>query len=105
MPVNELIVDSVASANLKNLGDSPAFYTGLAMGNAVNHQQAMQQVQLAATGSIVKSLTEMDPAQAVSVLKATSGNEVASQIAALAAALSGNQQGAKTAQTTPPVTP
>lgn len=105
MPLAPEIIESVSNTNLKNVGDSPAFYTGLAMGNTVNYQQAMQQIQLAAVGSIIKKLTEIDTEEAVSVLKATSGNEVAATIAQLAAALSSNQQGSKIAGNTPPVTP
>lgn len=105
MPIPEQIVDAVASTNLKNVGEAPAFYSGLAMGNAVSHQNAMQQISLAATGAIVKQLTEVDPAEAVAVLKATSGNEVATSMAQLLAALNSGQQGTKAAQTTPPVTP
>ncbi len=104
MPLAPEIVESVADANLKNVGEAPAFYSGLAMANATAHQQAMQQIQLAATGAIVKKLTEIDAAEAVSVLKATSGNEVASTIAQLLAALGGGQQATKSAQTTPPPT-
>lgn len=98
------IIESVANANLKNVAEAPAFYSGLAMGNAVAHQQSMQQIQLAATGSIVKALTEIDPTEAVSVLKATTGNEVAGAITALQSALASAQQQVKTAQTTPPIT-
>lgn len=98
------IVESVANANLKNVAEAPAFYSGIAMGNAVSHQQAMQQITLAATGAIVKQLTEVDPAEAVAVLKATSGNEVAATLAQLLAALGSGQQATKAAQTTPPPT-
>ena len=100
------IIEATANANLKNVGEAPAFYASLAMGNAVSHQQSMNQVALAATGNIVKYLTEADPAQAASILKTLStGGELPQIIAALSAVLSGGQQGAKTAQTTPPTTP
>lgn len=105
MALSPEIVESVANTNLKNLGEAPAFHAAISMGNAVAHQQAMQQIQLAAVGSIVKSLTEVDPTEAVAVLKATSGNEVASQLSALLAALASGQQSSKTAGNTPPVTP
>ncbi len=105
MPLSPEIVESVANTNLKNVGEAPAFYSGLAMGNAVAHQQGLQLVQQAAIGSIVKKLTEIDAAEAVSVLKATSGNEVATTMTQLLAALNSGQQGVKSAQTTPPVTP
>ena len=86
-------------------GNGPAFYTNMAYGNAVAHQQAMQQLQLAATGQIVKKLTEVDMLEALSVLKASSGNDVAQQLAQLMAVIAGNQQMGKGAGNTPPVTP
>ncbi len=104
MPADQGIIDSVANANVKTVGDGPAFYTNLSYGNAVAHQQAMQQVQLAATGSIVKALTEMDIGQAVAVLKAAGGLDPTA-MAGLMGALSGGQIMTKEAQTTPPVTP
>ena len=105
MPLPQEVIDSVASTNFKNLGEAGAFYAALAMGNAVSNQQAMDQVRLAAIGSIVKSLTEVDPTEAVSMLKATTGNDLAQAISALQAAISSSQMQAKTAQTTPPTTP
>lgn len=100
--------ESVGFANIKNaevMPAGPAFYSNLAMGNAVTHQQAMNQIALAATGSIVKAMNEVDPLEAISVLKATTGNDLAAVLAALVAAINANQQGGKGAQTTPPVTP
>jgi predicted DNA-binding transcriptional regulator YafY len=105
MPIDQGIVDAVAGSNMKNVAEAPAFYSGLAMGNAIAHQQAMQTVQQAAVGSIVKKLTEIDAAEAVAVLKATSGNEVASQMASILGAINSGQQGVKSAGNTPPVTP
>ena len=105
MALNETIVDAVAGTNFKTLGDGPGFYQNMGYANAVSHQQAMNNIQLAATGRIVKYLGEMDAEEAVSVLKATTGNEVAGAITALQSALASAQQQVKTAQTTPPVTP
>jgi len=105
MPADQGIVDSVANANIKNLGDGPAFYAGLAMSNSVSHQNRLQILAESALGQITKKATEVDITEAISILKATSGNEVASTLANLAAALSSSQQGVKAAQTTPPVTP
>ncbi len=103
MAVDQGIVDSVATANIKTVSEGPAYFTNILYGNAVAHQQAMQQIQLAATGSIVKGLTEMDIGQAVAVLKAAGGLDPG-VLASLMAALGGGQVMAKEAQTTPPVT-
>lgn len=105
MPIPDSIIDAVAATNLKNVGEAPAFYSGLAMGNAVSNQQSMNALQQAAVGSIIKGLTEVDPSEAVAALKMTSGNEVATTLGQLLAALQSGQVGTKVAQTTPPVTP
>ena len=105
MALDPGMLDSVANANLKNVAEAPAFYSGLAMGNAVAHQQAMQQIQIAATGSIVKYLTESDPNEAVSVLKTVSGNDLGGALASILASLAAGQAAVKAGQTTPPVTP
>lgn len=104
MPVNEVVVDAVSINNVKTLGEAAAHSTALAFENAVSHQNRMNVIAESAVGNIIKNLTEIDPAQAVSILKATSGNEVAATIAQLAAALAGGQQTVKAAQTTPPPT-
>jgi len=46
----------VAAANLKVVGDGPAFYSNIALGNAVSHQQSMQQIQTALTGKIAEMI-------------------------------------------------
>lgn len=105
MPLNEDVVDSVANTNFKNIADAGGFYSGLAMQNAVNHQQSMQQIQLAATGQIVKRLNEVDVTEALSILTTTRGAEtLPAEIIQLMSALNANQQGTKSAQTTPPPT-
>jgi hypothetical protein len=77
--------ESVAAANFKVVGDSPAVLQNLALANAVAHQQAMNQISQAATGKIVESIISTQPAEA------------GADIAAL-------MQLIKAAQTTPPPT-
>lgn len=101
------VIASVVNSNFKLLGDMPGHAAGLSIQNATSHQQALNaaslnavnafntlmvnsvasfsQIQAAATGAIVKSLTELDAIEAMS-------NAVI------------GQQGAKVAQTTPPET-
>jgi hypothetical protein len=98
----EQTLDTINNANLKTVGEMAAHSSGLAMQNAVAHSGAMNQIRELAMGSLAKSMTELDPSQAIAILKATTGNESASQISALLAALSSGQQGVKAAQTTPP---
>lgn len=104
MPVNETVVEAVGINNVKTIGEAAAAATALSFQNSVAHQNRMNILAESAMGSIVKKLTEVDITEAVAVLKATSGNEVATGIAQLAAALSSGQQGVKAAQTTPPPT-
>ena len=77
--------ESVAATNLKSIGDGPAFYHSLAMGNAISHQQSMQQIQAAIIGKVAEAIITVSP------------SEGGADIAAL-------QQLLKGAQTTPPVT-
>jgi hypothetical protein len=111
MPIPDQIVDSVAIANTKAVAEGAAFYSNLAMANSVQHQNLTQQNALAEQSAMgvarlaaVKNLIEADPAQAMAVNKMMTGNDVASQMQALLAALNSGQQGAKSAQSTPPET-
>lgn len=115
MPIPEAITESVAVDNLKVVAGGPAsnaaFYSGLAMSNAVQHQNLTQQNALAEQAAMgvariaaVKGLVEADPTQAMAINKMMTGNDVASQMQALLAALNSGQQGTKSAQTTPPET-
>ncbi|TVR59433.1 MAG: hypothetical protein EA420_15990 [Candidatus Competibacteraceae bacterium] len=105
MPIPDSIVESVAIDNVKTVAGGPAFYSNLAMGNAVSHQQGMNAILTAAVGSVVKGLTEMDPSEAISISRALTGHDSAQGITALLAALQSGHVGTKVAQTTPPVTP
>lgn len=104
MPISEEVREAVASTNFKSLGEGPSFYANLAMGDSVAHQRGVNTIRESALGSIVKSLTESDPTEAVSVLKMLSGNDQAQQLQSLLAAIASGQQVVKTAQSTPPET-
>jgi hypothetical protein len=103
MPVNEQVVDSVSSANLKALGDAPAFQMGLSYANAVSHQNRLNILAETAVASAIRSVatTPMEEAAGSTVEQHSA---LPGLISALLAALSSNQQAAKVAQTTPPVT-
>lgn len=114
--VNEQVTDAVTQSNVKTIAEAPAesqallskmmaSAAGLAMQNAVAHQQQMNAISQAATTVAVNKLLNMDPSEALSLVKANSGNDVAQQMQQLLAALNSGQQGVKSAQTTPPVTP
>lgn len=77
--------EAVAFTNVKTVGEGPAFYSNLAMSNAVSHQQGMQQLQAAIIGKVAEAIIGVSP------------SEGGADVAAL-------QQLMKGAQTTPPVT-
>lgn len=79
------MAESVAATNVKVVSEGPSVFVNLAYGNAIAHQQSMNQINLAATGKIVESIIETRP------------SEGGVDVAAL-------QQLIKGAQTTPPVT-
>jgi len=90
--------------NAKVIGEIGAHTLGLAMQNAVAHQNRMNILAESFVAAAVKVIHEVDPIESVSVLKTLSGNDLAQQLAQLLSALAMNQQGAKVAQTTPPET-
>ena len=57
--LDDAVISGVVNANFKVLGEMPAHTVGLAMQNAVSHQQAMNQLSVAALGSVVRQLTEI----------------------------------------------
>lgn len=83
--MDEGVISSVINANFKVIADVPATAMGMAMQNAVSHQQQMNQLAVAALGSIVRQMTEV-------------GAEEAGSLAAVL------QQALKGAQTTLPET-
>jgi hypothetical protein len=104
MPMNESVIESVTSTNFKVVAEAPAFYTQLAFGNAVSAQQNMNSLSQTLVGALAKQVIELDPAEAASIGRAVTDDEIALKIAGLLGSLSFSQMGAKVAQTTPPVT-
>ena len=113
MPIPEEIIESIAIDNIKTIAAGPAvnsqFYQGLAMGNAVHNQNLSQQSAISEQSAIgiarlatVKQLIEVDPIESA-VNKILTGNDVASQIQTLLAALNSGAQGVKAQVVTPPV--
>jgi len=110
------IIESVEVANVKNLGDAPAMAMGMlfqgmaadmvrANQNATSNQQAVNVLQQAGIVMGVNKLLNMDPTEAISVLKGMTGNDLSQQLAALMAAISSGEVTSKTGGNTPPVTP
>ena len=85
MPVDETTVQTLNIGYLKTIAEAGSHSMGLAMQNSVSHQQAMNQVSVAAVGAMVKRLVEVDVNEAAGIAPLL-------------------QQLAKIAQTTPPPT-
>lgn len=102
MAADQGIIDSVSNVNTKNLGDAPAFYSALAMANAVQSQNRLNGVFEAAVSASIKNLLTISPEQAQADATVSSAG-LPAIITALLAALASGQQSVKTAQTTPPV--
>lgn len=105
------IVDSVINANFKNIAEASAFYAMLSMRDAVESQRRMQEIGNNATGNLLKTMNEMDIAEANAIVKANTGFDRASQthdvakvVGELSAALANAQILTKIAQTTRPET-
>jgi Lon protease-like protein len=81
-----------------------AFAMGRIYQSAADSYARLNTVAEAATAAAVRSLVQVGPIESVSTNKLMTGNDVASQIAALIAALASGQQSSKTAGTTPPIT-
>lgn len=105
------VVDSVSNANFKNIAEAGAFYSGLSMRDAVESQRRMSVVADQAVGALLKQYNEIDTVEALSIVKANTGFDRASQmhdiagvLASLGATLGAIQMQIKTAQTTNPQT-
>lgn len=105
MPIPQEALDAVGHNNVKTIGEAGAFYAAQMMADTVGDARAFAEIRRASTAASVKLLLEADPIEAISVQKVLSGNDTASTLAQLLAALNSGQQGTKSAQTTPPVTP
>jgi hypothetical protein len=115
--LNGQITDAVTQANVKVLGDAPAqalasvYQTtaqvvGIAMQNATAAQQQLNTVSQAVTTQGASSVLTLDTtAAARASLQLTTGNDLATQLAQLLAALVSGQQAVKVAESTPPVFP
>ena len=114
--VNSQVVDSVTIDNVKAVAGSGseaqatiskvlAAQIGILIGDTVASAGRRASIADLAMASAVKDLVTVDPQEAVSIAKTMTGNDLAQQLAQLLTALGSGQQGVKTAQTTPPVTP
>jgi len=96
------IREAVAIGNVKSIADQPSLLANmtysntasnvnLSQQNAVTQQQSMNQLTTAVAGKMVNLISNISPMEAVAVLKLTSGNELAGDIADLKAVSKDNQ--------------
>jgi hypothetical protein len=78
--------ESVGFANIKTLGDGPAFYSNMALANSIAHQQALNQISQAGVAKAVEMILNTAPGEGATD----------AAIAQILSKLAGN---------TPPVTP
>lgn len=109
--LEEGVVDAVANNNFKALAEGAAYYTNLAMADAQASASRRGQAADAAHSVVLKRIAEVDPVEALSLVKAMTGYDKQSQahdlagiLSQLSAAVASIQAMAKTAQTTPPDT-
>jgi len=109
------ISESVVAADIKTIAGQPDSLANLALQNAVAFSQAANQAMLdsmnghrtfdrAVNGALVKNLLEIDPMEALSWVKGSTGNDIAQVLSTLGAAVAQIQQLMKGAQSTPPET-
>lgn len=111
-------VDPRAAANfgnIKTVGEAVSHSLGLAFQNAVANQQRQQdnatasalrlnEVATAATGVLLKRISEVDVVEAAAVKTAGQAGDLPALLVNLNAAIAAIQQAVKGAITTPPVT-
>ena len=99
------ILSAVADNNVKALGEAHAMQLYRQRENALGHDQRCDKIAEFHLAAGSNKMTNIDSAEAFASKQMFTGDVVAQQLAALLAALNSGQQGVKSAQTTPPVTP
>jgi len=105
MAVDQGLTDSISSNNLKALGEAHAMSIYRRQGNHDGHDQRCDKIAEFYLGGLSEKANSIDAAEAFASKQMFTGDVVAQQLASLLAALNSGQQGVKSAQTTPPVTP
>ncbi|HEX8175067.1 MAG TPA: hypothetical protein VF543_08110 [Pyrinomonadaceae bacterium] len=94
------IIESIALGGFSSITGQPSSLANLSYSNAINNnnssqqntvanQQAMNQVAQSVLGSTVNLVADINPMEAVAVVKMDTGNDVAQQLMDLKAAVSG----------------
>jgi len=103
MPLEESVVADVVNANFKTVAGMPGSLANIMLQDAISHARIVNGYREAAFATYLKSMAEVDPAEAVSMAKTLSA-DLPTVLAQLGTALGSIQQFVKAAQTTPPET-
>lgn len=79
--------ESVGFNNIKVVGEGPAFWTNLAMSNAVADQQAKRTMENVVLSMWAKSFVESDPIESIAVKQMLTGDTVGEKVINLASSL------------------
>tara|TARA_R110000796_G_scaffold252618_2_gene388745 strand:+ start:8291 stop:8617 length:327 start_codon:yes stop_codon:yes gene_type:complete len=102
--LDESTLEAVNNANFKAMAESTTVSLNLATQNAVQHQAAMNQIREVALQRFVTESNEVGSTEALALVKANTGNDLAGIMSQLGAAIASIQQSMKGAQSTPPET-
>lgn len=113
-PVSETIdqaAEVIGVNNIKTVGELSALIAAQIVQNAVGHTNRINRLSenflgLAntATGSLMKSMSEIDPMEAVGAVKTLTGDDIASKLSNIVGVISAIVQAVKAASITPPET-
>ena len=113
--LNSQTNDTLNIENAKNVAGSSAVAmsmlyqtmqqaVGMSAQNSVSNQNQQFMIGNLLTATIANKLIHLDPSESASLLKLFTGNEPASQITAILAALAAGQMGGKQGDNAPPQT-
>ncbi len=103
MPLDESVVADVTNSNFKTVAGMTGSLSNILLQDAISHARIINGYREAAFATYLKSMSEIDPEQAVSLAKTLSA-DLPTVLAQLGTALGAIQQFIKTSQTTPPET-
>ena len=105
MPISPEIIQAVADNNEKALGEAHAMQLYRQRENALGHDQRCDKIAEFHLSAASEKMTAIDPAEAYASKQMFTGDAGSDVLARLLAAINSGQQGVKSAQSTPPVTP
>lgn len=99
MPINEEVMESIVTANVKTIPEMGSLAAGLSLQNQVSHQHIVNGYREAAFANNMRRMSELDIAEGTAVRRVATSNA-----GDLAASIALAQVLTKQAQSTPPET-